>query len=155
MARRDWTASPDAVYLFANYCAPTALAALAGVSTVEAAKWLLATPGMTRGAQGSVSTFAWRDLLKSLGGRLVLAPVPPDARANWLAARYQRGSRSTWTACHRYTVAQYLRENPTGAIVLSVNGHTLFARDGQVVADTKNSKSLRARVQWAAHFEGA
>lgn len=48
---------------------------------------------------------------------------------------------------HYDTVSQWLKANPTAEGILNVTGHTLYVKDGKVVADTlTTTKSARRRV---------
>jgi hypothetical protein len=178
--RAPWTAHPDFLVTFSRHCAPTALAALTGVTGLEAAELLAAHDLMGR-RRGSVHTVKWnRFLVEEMGLVHVSTERPLEERerlvaerrkaGGWLAnenARYvSRRDRYGWyhdvrqrapniyQADVRYpTVNQWLQANPSAAGILDVEGHTLAVRNGEVIGDTLRTKSMRRRVQ-AAFLEG-
>lgn len=149
----DWTSRPGAVETFARFCAPTALAALLGCTKAEAAKELLSQPRMAHRDTGSVRTTEWLAYCVRLGGTEVSAERDIETQR---ALSYERYGDARWglyepTITHP-TVAQWLRANPGITAVLSVRGHTLLVRDGEVAADSMRTKSKRARVLRAVIF---
>lgn len=163
---------------FSRFCAPTALAGLMGCLPTEAAELLASTPGiMYAGDPTGVNSIAWHDWLRGQFGGVELPTRRPDDEAEARRkdarrradARWERYNGPIWgwngrlrgprdasprVATH-YTVAQFLAMYSQGAVMLSVRGHTLLARDGKVVADTRESKSMRARVVRATLIPGA
>lgn len=143
--------NPMSLDRYACFCAPTTLAALMGISRLEAAEYLTAE-GCNDGTGG---TAEWARILEGLGGEKVETSTPEDLE-RWQRARgeYLHGLRYTnpkWTL--RFpTVAEFLRRHPEGTYVLWSYSHTLLARDGEVVADTKNTRSQRCRVKTAYRF---
>lgn len=170
MARKNWLAQPDAKETFSRFCAPTALAGLMGCTRLEAADMLMAVPNMTMPShRGAVDGMVWkRFLIDDLGGELLTGRYEGDefeARCAEYRASYERrldaymrGERARQPKMTNYaglrfmTVSEFLRRNPTGKIVLSVNGHTFMATDGKVTDDTLRTKSARRRVDWAVRF---
>ena len=131
--------NPMTVTRYAEYCAPTTLAALLDCTALEAAQYLT-----DAGANlGNGATANWDEILTELGGQL--ADSYP----------YYHGNPTS-----RPTVAQWLRgeKRLSGAApgrhtyVVWTTAHTLLVRDGEVVADSMASKSQRARVLQAYQF---
>ena len=129
--------NPMTVTRYAEYCAPTTLAALLDCTALEAAEYLTAAGCNS----GNGSTANWDATLEDLGGKLV--DIYP----------YYRGDPMS-----RPTVAQWLRGESRnappddGTYVVWTSSHTLLVRDGEVVADTMASKSQRARVMRTYRF---
>jgi hypothetical protein len=177
MSQPAWTRKPNAVEVFSRFCAPTALAALMECEVAEAAELLLSIPGMPCPSPGGVMTWEWEKfLVNDLG--LVSTPTERDKdearrlameareRNGWAPGEFERveyrEDRYGWNRdriisaphagqrIYRYpTLAQWLKANPTATGIVNVQGHTLFVKDGQVAADTKTTKSMRARIEGA------
>ena len=168
MARKNWTQEAGAVETFARFCAPTALAKLLDISKQEAARKLLDVPNLPSTRVGWVTNSGWDAFLVRLGGRLIKTRrSKEEVAARWKARverwrekvrEWEQGQRRNYpnhpqSRAHNFpTVAEWLREHPKGWFILHVAGHTLAAHDGRVVADTRRTKSRRARVESAIYF---
>lgn len=163
-----WYERGDAAVVMAPYCAPTVVAGIFGCSKVEAAETLLAA-GLAHETVGSVHSKRWHCWLREEFGGVALETERPDGQERWREAweRFEerdaaasRGETWRWPrepsykAATRYTVSQFLKIHPEGMIVLSISGHTLLAKDGEVVRDTRWSKSKRGRVLRATLLKG-
>jgi len=169
----SWTAQPNAAATFAEYCAPTAFAALTGCTPIEAAQTLL-DAGLATKNKGAVDTIRWMRFLKD---ELNLLPVdtirPLDERerlvwerrvkGGWRSAvdaRFDKYGRlrhapSVYTVTIAYpTVTEWLKAHPTAVGILNTPGHTLAVREGKVVGDTLDTKSARRRVLGAYIVRG-
>lgn len=139
------------VYQYARFCGPTALATLLGISRREAAEYLTAE-GCNHGDGG---TSNWGGILEGLGGAKFDPTTPEDDdRYDDAVDKYFSGERRTRPKHSlRYpTVAEVLRRYPEGVYVLWTTSHTLVAKDGEVIGDTKATKSMRARCHTLYRF---
>jgi hypothetical protein len=149
---------PNSIETFAQYCAPSALAAIVGCPRIEAAELLDSIPGMRMG-KGAVCGSRWYRFLRDHGfeetnptgmecGRAAAQRVAD--RRNAHPARWGGG----WTADHCFehpqaqpTVAAVLRELPanwTG--ILTTGRHTLAIVNGES-RDNLHTNSRRSRVE--------
>lgn len=141
---------------YAQFCAPTALAVIMGVSRIEAAEFL-AAEGAAKG-NGATDGETWSRVLEDLGGvRIGDDELRTDEdRARWEKARddYYAGRRRKRPgyALSRPTVAEVLRRYPEGTYVVTTTAHTLVVRDGEVFRDTMDTGSQRARVAHLYRF---
>lgn len=155
-----WYLQDNASEDMARFCAPKVLSTLLDCSTVEASALLL-EEGLQGRSFGSVDSHSWHKWLKEELGGVSLSTRRPDGNKRWSDAwkRYDQRVENyaygpyprvpAYTDSFQYTVAQYLRIQTRGTIVLSIGSHTLLAQDGEVIADTQRSKSQRGRVRRA------
>ena len=161
MRRKNWIRESDSLERFSHYCAPTALAALTGISRLAAAATLMAVPGLVHDRiVGAVDGWAWDQYLIGIGGRKT---YPTHQNTSREMAKHDRqmddyfyGHRKTEPKMKRdgelCTVARWLKQFPRATAVLLVQGHTLFAKNGKVVGDTLANKSMRRQVTSAMVF---